>query len=268
MVAKVRRVLGTRAVGHAGTLDPFATGLLVVLVGRATRLARFVEATAKRYDAVVRFGTATDTDDATGSAVAVQQPGAWPDEAMIDGALASLTGRIEQRPPAYSAKHVAGERSHRLAREGVIVDLPPVPVVVHRLERRKWSPPDLELEAMVGRGSYLRAIARDLGERLGIPAHCLALRRTRVGPFEVARAIGPEAVSGDDILPAATMVSHLPHEMVDERGVRELGFGRPVPRTLAEPGPAALVASDGRLVAIGEAADAQWRPVVVLEPAP
>lgn len=267
MVARVRRALGTRAVGHAGTLDPFATGLLVVLVGRATRLARFIESTAKRYEAVVRFGTATDTDDATGQPIAEHVPGRWPDDAAVDAALAELTGVIAQRPPAYSAKHVAGQRSHRLARRGVAGDLPPVPVTVHRLVRVAWRPPELALEAEVGKGTYLRAIARDLGERLGVPAHCQALRRTRVGPFEVGEAIAPEAVAAAALRPPASMVGHLPVEVVGPAGVRELGYGRPVPRTIAAAGPAALVADDGRLVAVGEAADEAWRPVVVLEPA-
>lgn len=254
--------------GHAGTLDPFATGLLVVLVGRATRLARFIESTAKCYDAVVRFGMATDTDDATGRPVREEVPERWPDDAAIDAALASLTGPIAQRPPAYSAKHVAGERSHRLARGGVMVDLPPVPVTVHSLRRVRWQPPDLVLDATVGKGTYLRAIARDLGERLDVPAHCAALRRRTVGPFDVTEAIAPTDVTRDALRPAAAMVGHLAREAVDAAGVRELGFGRPVPRTAAAAGPAALVADDGRLVAIGEAAGDLWRPVVVLEPAP
>lgn len=267
VVAKVRRALDTRAVGHAGTLDPFATGLLVVLVGRATRLARFIEGTAKRYEATVMFGSATDTDDGTGRPVAEAVPETWPDGGTVDAALASLTGVIAQRPPAYSAKHVAGERSHRLARGGVMVDLPPVAVTVHRLERVRWQPPTLELHATVGKGTYLRAIARDLGERLGIPAHCGALRRTAIGPFDVTEAVAPTAVGAADVRTAASMVPHLPREVVDEDGVRELGFGRPVLRSIRDEGPAALVAADGRLIAIGEAAGTVWRPVVVLEPA-
>ncbi len=263
----VRRRLGTRAVGHAGTLDPFATGLLVVLVGRATRLARFIEATAKHYEAVVRFGTATDTDDATGTAVATVAPGAWPDDAAIDAALAGFLGPIAQRPPAYSAKHVAGERSHRLARGGMAVELPPVTVMVHRLQRSGWTPPDLAIDAEVGKGTYIRALARDLGERLGIPAHCLALRRTTVGPFTVAGAVAPGVVEPTMLRAPAMMVAHLPREVVDDVGVRELSFGRPVARTVSDDGPAALLAEDGRLVAMATASGDRWLPTVVLEPA-
>jgi tRNA pseudouridine55 synthase len=267
-VAMVRRRLGTRAVGHAGTLDPFATGLLVVLVGRATRLARFIETTAKRYEATVSFGRATDTDDATGESVATGMPEQWPDTLAVDAALDGLTGLIRQRPPAFSAKHVAGERSHRLARRGVVVDLPPVEVMVHALRRVTWQPPELVVEAVVGKGTYLRALARDLGERLGIPAHCSGLRRTTVGPFTVEEAVAPADVDGDSLRSAAAMVRHLPGQVVDPAGVRELGFGRPVARTMADEGPAALLADDGRLVAIGVAVEARWRPVVVLEPLP
>ncbi len=269
MVAVVRRQLGMRAVGHAGTLDPFATGLLVVLVGRATRLARFIEAAEKRYAAVVRFGTATDTDDATGAVIREAQPEAWPAREALEAALAPMVGTHLQRPPAYSAKHVGGARSYALARAGRAVELAPVPVAVHALVAGAWTPPDLVLEATVGRGTYLRAIARDLGERVGIPAHCAVLRRTAIGPFGVTEAIAPEAVGHDAVLAPAVMVGHLPAERLDAAGCREIGFGRAVPRTISAVGPAALLAADdGRLVAVAEPTeDGRWRPVVVLEPA-
>ena len=133
VVAVVRRELGTRSVGHAGTLDPFATGLLVVLVGTATRLARFVEGGAKRYEAVVRFGTSTDTDDGTGMITREVVPPIWPAADAIRDALAGFGSGYAQRPPAFSAKHVAGTRSYALARRGVAVELAPVQVTLHRL---------------------------------------------------------------------------------------------------------------------------------------
>jgi tRNA pseudouridine55 synthase len=266
-VAVVRRQLGTRAVGHAGTLDPFATGLLVLLLGRATRLARFVEAASKRYDAVFRFGAATDTDDGTGTVIGRQVAGPWPSDPEIDAALRRLTGTIDQRPPAYSAKHVGGQRSHRLARAGVAVELKTVPVTVHALTRRSWQPPDLAVEAEVGKGTYLRAIARDLGELLGIPAHCAALRRTAIGPFQVAQAMAPTDVTAAAVWSPAAMVAHLPREHLDAAAVREVGFGRQVVRHLDATGPAALLAEDGRLVAMAVADGECWQPVVVLEPA-
>lgn len=269
MVAVVRRRLRTRAVGHAGTLDPFATGLLVVLIGRATRLARFVESEAKTYRAGVVFGSATDTDDRTGAVIAEARPEAWPGREVVAAAMAAMEGTHLQVPPAYSAKHVGGARSHALARAGRAVALPAVPVAIHRLALLAWEPPRLVLEATVGKGTYLRAVARDLGERLGIPAHCAELRRTAIGAFAVADAIAPDAVGPEALRPAVAMVPHLAVERLDAAAVREVGFGRRVPRTGAGAGPGALVAAeDGRLVAIGEpTAEGEWQPVVVLEPA-
>lgn len=267
VVAVVRRRLGVRSVGHAGTLDPFATGLLVVLTGRATRLVRFVEATAKHYDATVRLGQRTDTDDATGAVVEEHTPDTWPDQGEMLAALADLTGSRMQRPPAYSAKHVAGTRSHHLARAGVMVELPPVEVAVHTLECVAWQPPELRLKAVVGKGTYLRALARDLGERLGIPAHCSELRRTAVGPFDVSEAIAPSEVSPEVLRSPAAMLPHLAHVTLDEAAVREVSFGRVVPRDGDPSGPVALLGEDGRLVAVAEESAAGWQPVVVLEPA-
>lgn len=269
MVAVVRRQLGIRAVGHAGTLDPFATGLLVVLTGRATRLARFIESARKEYHAVIEFGRATDTEDSTGSVTAERIPEVWPDRDRLDAALAALTGVIHQRPPAYSAKHVAGVRSYALARMGQAVELPEVAVMVHRLEVTGWDAPRLTIDAEVGKGTYLRSLARDLGEAVGLPAHCAALRRTAIGPFAVADAIAPTEVTPESVRPAAAMVAHLHQQSVDAASTRELGFGRRVPRVSDGDGPAALVAADdGRLIAVAEATeDGWWQPVVVLEPA-
>lgn len=267
MVAVVRKRLGTRGVGHAGTLDPFATGLLVVLVGRATRLARFIEGAEKCYDAVVRFGTATDTDDATGTMTREVAPRDWPDQNQVAAATATFHGRQWQVPPAYSAKHVGGTRSYALARAGKAVELAPVEVMVHALEVVSWAPPDLTLSARVGRGTYLRALARDLGERLAIPAHCATLRRTAIGPFLVTSAIAPEQVVAESLMPPATLLQHLPSEVVSRDAVREIGFGRTVPQQADQDGFGALLGEDGRLVAVADGRNGNWFPVVVLEPA-
>ncbi len=266
-MAVVRRELHTRAVGHAGTLDPFATGLLIVLVEKATRLARFAEALGKRYDATVRFGAATDTDDATGHVTATASVETWPDRATMQRTLASFIGRSPQRPPAYSAKHVAGTRSHVLARRGQPVDLPCVEVTVHDVALLDWSPPDLCMTALVGRGTYVRALARDLGERLGLPAHCHALRRTAIGPFSVADAIAPDAVATVAPLRMEALLPELPSVVADAAAARDLGYGRRVAQAARADGPAALVAPDGRLLAVADARDGWWYPSVVLEPA-
>jgi tRNA pseudouridine55 synthase len=264
VVAAVRRQLGLKAVGHAGTLDPFATGLLVVLVGRATRLARFVSGTRKNYHATVRIGVGTDTDDATGTTTAELTPADWPTAERLTELLAATTGAVMQRPPAYSAKHVQGTRSHRLARRGHAVELPAVPVEIHRLVMTDWRPPELELEAEVGPGTYIRALARDLGDAVGLPAHCQALRRTRVGPFEVADAISPEAVSAAELLPTAALVPHLIQCRIDAQSALDLQYGRIVARHVDADGPAALLDDEGQLVAVAMPVAGGWQPTVVM----
>lgn len=266
-MAVVRKRLGTRSVGHAGTLDPFATGLLVVLVGRATRLARFIEGTEKRYEATVRFGSATDTDDATGTVTRHATPSEWPSRTGLEAAAAALVGPQLQVPPVYSAKHVDGTRSYALARAGKAVVLAPVEVMVHALELGEWLPPDLSITCRVGRGTYIRALARDLGTAIGIPAHCAALRRTGIGPFDVTAAVGPEAISAEALMSPAAMLRHLPNEVVDGAGARELGFGRAIGQQVTREGVGALIAEDGRLLAVAEGREGTWYPVVVLEPA-
>ncbi len=266
-MAVVRKRLGTRSVGHAGTLDPFATGLLVVLVGRATRLARFIEGAQKHYDAVVRLGASTDTDDATGTVIQQLTPSEWPSRSQLDAAAGSFLGQQWQVPPAYSAKHVGGTRSYALARAGRAVELAPVEVMVHALDVVDWSPPDLALRVRVGRGTYIRALARDFGGRVAMPAHCAALRRTAIGPFQVREAIAPELVSSEALLSPALMLQHLPAEVIDPVAVREIGFGRTVVQQTAVQGTGALIAEDGHLVAVAEGRDGVWQPIVVLEPA-
>lgn len=256
-----------RAVGHAGTLDPFATGLLVVLLGRATRLARFVEAEQKVYQAVVRLGVATDTGDPTGTVTAEIEPEVWPTRATLERAAAGMVGRQCQVPPAYSAKHVAGKRAYQLARAGEIVELPPVEIVVHGITLGEWTPPRLELTATVGRGTYLRTLAMDLGARVALPAHCAMLRRTAIGPWLVVDAIAPEAVTSEAVRPPAEMVGGMPKVSVDAADRRHLGFGRAIPQRLPGDGRAALLSEDGALLAIAAAVDGMWQPEVVLEPA-
>ena len=261
VVGSVRRALGTRAVGHTGTLDPFATGLLVMLVGRATRLARFVEAREKRYLAVARLGVATSTDDLTGEPVATCATGAVSD-ADIAAALAEFEGRYAQRPPAYSAKHVAGVRSYRLARRGEAVELAPVDVRVASIELIERDGDLVTFRATVSAGTYLRAIARDFGERLGTRAHLVALRRESVGDLTVDDAIPVSSASPDRLLPPLRMVSHLPVRTLDAAEAEAVAHGREVAGG-GEPGDVALV-HGGALLAVGERRETSIRPRVVL----
>lgn len=267
VVAVVRRQLGLRSVGHAGTLDPFATGLLVVLVGRATRLARFVEAERKVYQTTVEFGVATDTDDATGTVTAQLVPESWPTLPQLAHAASQLEGVQQQRPPAYSAKHVNGKRAYAMARAGEVVELPPVEVMVHALTLQDWSPPHLTLMATVGRGTYIRALARDLGTLVGLPAHCHALRRTAIGPFAVADAVAPEAVTAAVLRSPAAMVGSLPRLTVTAEERRDIGFGRAIAQREAGTGHVALLDAEGALLAVAVAHEGRWQPEVVLEPA-
>ena len=266
-MAVVRRQLGIRSVGHTGTLDPFATGLLIVLVGRATRLARFLADQPKTYEATVRFGCSTTTDDDTGAVVQTAAPAEWPARTVMEAAAQEFVGLHLQRPPAFSAKHVAGERSHALARAGHAVELTAVEVRVYQVQVAQWTPPDLHLVATVGSGTYVRALARDLGERLGIPAHCAALRRTRIGTFDTADAVHPEAAAADRLLAPEQLLGHLPVRRLSEAEQVDVGFGRDVFRDGGEATVVSLVGADGRLVAVAEASDDRWHPTVVVETA-
>jgi len=263
VVRRVRRALGTRAVGHTGTLDPFATGLLVVLVGPATRLARFVEAQAKTYVATARLGVATDTDDRTGAPLGEPADTAAVSEATVRSALAGFLGEQRQRPPRYSAKHVAGERSYRLARRGEGVDLPEATVTVHRIELVSFTPPELVFRATVSAGTYLRALARDLGQRLGVGAHLTALRREAIGTLRVEDAAPLDRVGVDAVLPARTVLGHLPALELDDPARVAVSHGRAVPADADRRGDVALV-HGGELVAVARAEDGWLRPSVVL----
>ena len=266
--------------GHTGTLDPFASGLLLHCVGRATRLAEYFHALDKEYRAVVRLGVETDTHDREGAVVAESEVWRDVERNRLRQALSALTGQIRQRPPAFSAKRVGGERAHRAAREGREVELEPVPVTVHGLEVTAFRPPDVELRAIVGTGTYVRAIARDLGRDLGCGAHLRTLRRTRIGPFEVARAVEVAALEdvGEGVLPSAlgeawrepsAALSWLPRRELDDDEADAVLHGTPVPRGRIRPprdttaatggGPIVLV-HEGRLLAVAEERDDRLQP--------
>jgi tRNA pseudouridine55 synthase len=203
VVARVRRVLGERRIGHTGTLDPFATGVLVILVGRATRLAQFLSGAEKEYEAVIRLGYATDTGDITGKPTAVGEesigsPGRSSSEQEIEVALRSLRGAIDQVPPMYSAKKQGGRKLYELARRGEQVERKAVPVTVHTFEAVRSSDQllkdnrdgtiDLRVRVCCSAGTYVRGLAESVGERLGVGAHLAELRRTRAGDFHIADA--------------------------------------------------------------------------------
>ncbi len=193
VVQLVRRIYGERSIGHLGTLDPFATGLLLLLLGHSTRLATFMVTEPKVYEATIRFGSETDTDDCTGT---VAREAAFPGFDAIRSAIPGLAGTIMQVPPAYSAKSVDGTRAYDAARQGTPLELAPVEVTVHEWEVLADREPERELDVRItcGTGTYVRALARDLGRAAGSAAHLATLRRTRCGPFNIADAVTVEAM--------------------------------------------------------------------------
>ncbi|HJQ53015.1 MAG TPA: tRNA pseudouridine(55) synthase TruB [Gemmatimonadaceae bacterium] len=194
VVQHVRRIFGERSIGHLGTLDPFATGLLVLLLGRATRLATFIDTEPKVYQASIRFGDETDTDDSTGTVI---RSAPVPEEAGVRTAVRSLTGPISQVPPAYSAKSVDGTRAYDAARRGEPLQLAAVSVTVHEWRVIQFTDGRLDAEITCSGGTYIRALARDLGRLTGSAAHLDSLRRTRVGEFRVADAATLDVLAAD-----------------------------------------------------------------------
>lgn len=236
VVDRVRRALGVRKVGHTGTLDPFATGVLAVCVGKATRLVRFLTGTDKTYRATVRLGFATTTDDLTGAPVGTIGDGLVGDDALRR-ACAALTGPLEQEAPAFSAKWVQGRRAYDLARVGIEAPKPVSSVVVHAIEVLGHENDLVELEVRCSAGTYIRSLARDLGAALGTGGHLVALRRTVNGPFAAT-----DAVSWDEIGPGARMtplehlLPELPAVTVTALGREALRHGRALDRRLVEAG--------------------------------
>jgi tRNA pseudouridine55 synthase len=239
VVGAVRRVLDTRRVGHAGTLDPPASGLLVVLVGRATRLMQFIGLLPKRYRGLVRFGHETTTDDAAGTPTLSDESGAtpWRDDARLGQALAHVQAQPTQVPPPVSAKKVEGERAYKRVWRGENVTLEPVPVTIHRLEGRAAGEREVEIDVECSAGTYIRAIARDLGRALGTRAHLAALRRTGIGHWDVSDALPfddalPHAAP-DALRPLEEAVRHLPRVDLDADAARRFKFGQKLPSTAA-----------------------------------
>lgn len=264
VVAIVRRALGEQRIGHLGTLDPFAKGLLVLVVGRATRLAPFAAAWAKSYEGVIRLGVTTDTDDATGAVVATA-PWTGVTPAQLAEVIGRFRGGYEQRPPAYSAVKIAGERAYRRARRGEAVAPEPRAVEIRELEIVEAAVPDLEFRATVSAGTYLRSLARDIGAALGCGAHLTALRRTAVGPLQLSEAVAPEAVAWDALQDASILVAHLPSRQVDKKERDAVVHGRPIQvDPIADSRYPIAVFSGEELVAVAEQVGELLRPRVVV----
>lgn len=259
----VKQAAGTRRVGHTGTLDPFASGLMVVLLGPLTRLAPLFTGMTKEYRAVVAFGSETDTGDPTGRIV---READLPPADLIRSAMQSLTGSITQDPPAYSAVHVEGRRAYELAREGTAVRLPSRQVTIERFELLSWRPPLLDVRVRCSSGTYIRSLAQDLGRACGSAAHTAELRRESVGPFTLDH---PAVTPPGGIDPERHILGAKPAlEMIEGVELRELPsqmesaveVGTPPHRLalsppIGEDGLFALFSPDGRLRAVVEGTD-------------
>lgn len=265
VINRVRRVAGLRRVGHAGTLDPLATGVLLVCLGRATRLVEYLVGQPKTYVTTVRLGQTTDTYDADGEVVQ-ERPFAHITPVLITQALAPLRGPIQQKPPIYSAIKKDGQPLYKLARRGEQVEVPLREVTIYELSLLALNLPEIELEINCSSGTYVRSLAHDLGEALGCGGHVASLRRTAVGNFTAAQAVALADLTrdtmGDFLQPMITAVAHLPRLDLSIEEATDMENGRFVQQQPNQP-QADLVqayAADGRFVGIAKANDALWQP--------
>jgi tRNA pseudouridine55 synthase len=278
VVARIRRLAATRRVGHAGTLDPMATGVLVVGVEKATRLLGHLTLTDKEYSTTIRLGQATDTGDAEGTVVSAAPPSGVSAPALA-AAVSALTGPIQQVPPAVSAIKVGGQRAYKLAREGAPPVLPARPVTVRSFDITGVRPlgdlMDVDATITCSSGTYIRALARDLGDALGVGGHLTMLRRTRVGPYDIAMARSlDELASGQGkpggelaIVPlAAAAAAAFPTRQLTEPEARSLAHGASLPWAGPAPGPVAAFGPDGTLIALVTERGGAARPLAVFVP--
>jgi tRNA pseudouridine55 synthase len=271
LVSLVRKAAGMRRVGHAGTLDPFATGLLIILLGQATRLSEYLLGLPKVYEATARLGIETTTDDPEGEVVA--ETPAW-DEVTREAAeavLASFSGDHLQEPPIYSAKKVKGEASHRRVRRGEEVSLQKAQVTIHEIALTTFALPEVGFRVRCSAGTYVRALGRDLGRSLGVGAHLKTLRRTGIGGFSVEDALSlSDLESGrlleENLISPVAALSHLPAVEVGQADAVRIRQGQFLPlegRDLPEGEPVRILL-EGGLLAIGARAGEQLRPRKVL----
>ena len=272
VVARVRRLLGERKIGHAGTLDPAATGVLPIAVGSARKTLEYLAGASKTYVARITFGVETDTEDAEGVVVAVRDAAAL-DAAAVEAALVRFLGPQQQIPPMHAAIKVNGQRLYDLARKGETVERAPRPVVFHRLELLAWEPPTATVLVDCAKGTYVRAFARDLGAALGPGAHLSGLIRTRTGPFRLDAAVTLTALAALQLpkawpelaVAADAPIRHLPAVRLDPDAARRWRQGRAIP-TEGAVGECRVYDLDGTWLGIGRAdADGRvWRPAKVV----
>ena len=259
VVDAVRRALATRKVGHAGTLDPMATGLLLVGVGRATRLLRFFGDLPKTYEGTARLGIETDTLDAEGTVTSTAPVVATRDD--VERAIAAKVGHSAQRPPAYSAVKVRGRKLYEAARAGETLEAEPRSIQVDAFEVRAFEPPDIGFRVTCSGGTYVRVLLADVGAELGCGAHLTTLRRTAIGPYTVANAASPASLG--PLRPLEDAVAHLPRISVSEDEARAAANGTILAPAGLE-GPYAVFGPDDLLIGIYRDEGSKARPEVIL----
>lgn len=273
VVNVVRRLSGVRRTGHTGTLDPLATGVLLLCIGRATRLSEYLVGQDKQYEAAVRLGQETNTYDAEGEIVA-EKPVTVGREA-IESALNHFRGAISQVPPMFSAVKKEGKPLYELARKGVVVERPPRKVTIYHLDLVDWTPPLLRLDVTCSSGTYIRSLAHDLGQLLGCGGHITALRRTAVGHFSVGEAVPLEALTAENwtekLLPADSAVAHLPAVEFSNEEAAALQQGQQVAQKIdfSQPPSEALARAynnAGLFIGIVAAGPDYWQPRKILVP--
>ncbi len=242
VVARLRRILKTKRIGHTGTLDPFATGVLVMLVGKATRLAQFLDKDKKEYQATIRFGFETDTGDVSGSPKRIQNSKFKIQNEEIEEALKDFRGEIEQTPPMYSAKKVAGKKLYELARKGIEIERKPVKITIYEIEKMengKWKMEngktfDVKIRVACSAGTYVRTLAEDIGKKLEVGAHLSALRRTCAGQFDLSKAVTIEELEeivskdklGEVMISMNDALAHLPKVVLNEVEIKNAQNGK------------------------------------------
>jgi tRNA pseudouridine55 synthase len=278
VVARIRRLAGTRRVGHAGTLDPMATGVLVVGVEKATRLLGHLMLTEKEYSATIRLGQATDTDDADGQIISAT-PANGVSAETLTAAVTALTGELQQVPPGISAIKVGGRRAYKLTREGAPPELPARTVTVRSFVIMGVRPVgelmDVDAVVTASSGTYIRALARDLGHALGVGGHLTMLRRTRVGPYDLSAARSLDELASGLDQPGAELemvsledaaAAAFPSRVLTEPEARSLAHGASLPWTGPAPGPVAAFGPEGTLIALVAERGGTARPLAVFVP--
>jgi tRNA pseudouridine55 synthase len=263
VVQRIRKLLKTSKVGHLGTLDPMATGVLPLCVGKATRMGQFLASSPKEYTGEIRFGFATSTYDREGERVGIEQPFEH-DQSQVEEAIRSLIGAFDQMPPLISAKKIGGEPSYKLARRGMPIQSPAVPVEVERFELLSFAPPLATFRIVCSAGTYVRSLAHDLGRQLGCGAHLESLRRLRSGDFGIEQAVRLDQATAADVVPMENLLSQYPSITVE--GAEEedrVRHGNPVATAVAS-GLARIFNKEGEFLAVASVESGWARPRVVL----